>query len=177
MFNNPDALLVFSAGNKGTSGVQNTVSSPGTAKNVLTVGASFNDHIEWLAYEQTQGVVPDDSRDGIKTLAGFSSRGPTNDRRLKPDVVAPGCAVTSPKGIDNSKSSDTHCDVRPLTGTSMACPMAASYASKIRQYFKQGYYPQGSPVASDGFVPSGALIKAILAVSYTHLTLPTIYSV
>jgi len=173
MFKNPDSLVVFAAGNDGTGGAVSSVTAPSTAKNVLTVGASFNDHTEWLAYEYSEtNVVVDDSRDDIKTLAGFSSRGPTNDKRLKPDVVAPGCAVTSAKGIDSTSLSaaDAHCDVKPLTGTSMACPMAASYASKVRQYFKQGYYPQGKAVSSNGFIPSGALIKAVLVHSGQPLT-------
>lgn len=175
MFNNPDSLVVFAAGNKGTGGVASSLTSPSTTKNVLTVGASFNDHTEWLGYEYSQDIVSadDDSRDGIKTLAGFSSRGPTEDKRLKPDVVAPGCAVTSAKGFETSTSSssaDAHCDVQPLIGTSMACPMAAALASKVRQYFKQGYYPRGKAVSSDGFTPSGALIKAILVHSGQPLT-------
>jgi len=168
MFDNPDSLVVFSAGNSGTGGVANSVTSPSTAKNALTVGASFNDHSEWLAYLYFKEIVgvDDDPRDDIKTLAGFSSRGPTKDKRVKPDVVAPGCAVTSAQGFDYSPSSsataDAHCDVQPLMGTSMACPLASALASKVRQYFRQGYYPQGKAVSSDGFSPSGALIKAIL---------------
>ena len=168
MFNNPDSLVVFSAGNSGTGGVVTSVTSPSTAKNALTVGASFNDHSEWLAYLHFEEIVgvDDNPRDDIKTLAGFSSRGPTRDKRVKPDVVAPGCAVTSALGFDYSPSSsataDAHCDVQPLIGTPMACPLASALASKVRQYFRQGYYPQGKAVSSDGFSPSGALIKAIL---------------
>ena len=83
---------MFAAGNEGDDrpGAANEgwacIASPGTAKNVITVGAS-------------EGVRPlgaDHLRDRRRRrerahdIIDFSSRGPTNDGRLKPDVVAPG---------------------------------------------------------------------------------------
>ena len=48
---NPDALLVFSAGNTGClSQCEGTVGSPAVLKNGLTVGASLNDHQSWQYY-------------------------------------------------------------------------------------------------------------------------------
>lgn len=65
--------IVTSAGNYGPQ--LYTLTTPGTAYNVITVGA-FN----------TQGTEPrDDDRP-----AGFTSRGPTGDGRRKPDLAAPG---------------------------------------------------------------------------------------
>jgi hypothetical protein len=80
---------IFSAGNAG-SGV-NTVGAPGTAKNVLTVGATEN--------VRDQGVVDgcnEANADNADDMAGFSSRGPTDDGRAKPDIVAPGTHVQGP---------------------------------------------------------------------------------
>ncbi|RKZ33092.1 hypothetical protein DRQ33_04785, partial [bacterium] len=48
------------------------------------------------------------------------------------------------------------------TGTSMACPAAAGCAALVRQYFTEGWYPNGAKTPSDAFTPSAALIKAML---------------
>ena len=73
----PRFLVLFSAGDLGSSGA-NSVTPPGTAKNVLTVGASTTG-----AYGSTaEGAV-----------AGSSSRGTTLDGRIKPDLVAPGVSI------------------------------------------------------------------------------------
>jgi len=64
-------VVVFSAGNDGDP---STITSPGAAKNCITVGA--------VTY------VPDDQ--GNCYLAGYSSEGPTPDGRLKPEILAPG---------------------------------------------------------------------------------------
>ena len=50
-----------------------------------------------------------------------------------------------------------------LQGTSMATPLTAGHASLIRQYFEEGYYPNG--IKGDGRSltnPSATLIKAVL---------------
>lgn len=101
-----DMLLVFSAGNSGvdanSDGVvdADSTSAPGTAKNVLTVGASENYRptIEstWASSRFRANPIRDDKRaDELSGLAAFSSRGPTDDGRIKPDVVAPGTFVIS----------------------------------------------------------------------------------
>ena len=100
-----------------------------------------------------------------KGMAAFSSRGPTADGRVKPDVVAPGTYVLSTKSTlvtfanywakpsqlgygavyDNYFAADG--------GTSMATPLTAGAAALVRQYYTD---VQG---VSD---PSAALIKATL---------------
>ncbi|HNQ90978.1 MAG TPA: S8 family serine peptidase [Verrucomicrobiota bacterium] len=69
----------------GNTGGYDTVLAPGTAKNVLTVGAVrdvyyVSNSLAYLGYA-TNAVV---------TLAPFSGCGPTDDGRIKPDVVAVG---------------------------------------------------------------------------------------
>jgi hypothetical protein len=84
-----DMLVVFSAGNDGdfaTQGGRTTVTSPGTAKNSLTVGACKN---------LRPAAGPDG--DNVDDLASFSSKGPTLENRVKPDVVAPGTWIASVK--------------------------------------------------------------------------------
>lgn len=44
----------------------------------------------------------------------------------------------------------------------MATPIAAASALVVRQYFTEGWYPTGAPVPANAFIPSGALLKAVL---------------
>ena len=86
------------------------------AKNVMTVGA-VND------------AVTDGQRDPAKgTVAVFSSRGPTDDGRIKPDIVANGVGVysTSTYGDDRYESKQ---------GTSMSTPSAAGSAALLVQLY------------------------------------------
>ncbi len=128
----PRFLVLFSAGDLGSSGA-NSVTPPGTAKNVLTVGASTTG-----AYGSTaEGSV-----------AGFSSRGTTLDGRIKPDLVAPGVMICSARAEEaqfangGSCSSATHSDgttplYMTLNGSSMATPVAAGAAAMVRQYLRE----------------------------------------
>src|SRR5262249_22309637 len=97
-----------------------TVGSPGTAKNVFTIGASEN--VRSLS-SSNGGVdsagddgcnLPDTSADNANDIANFSSRGPCSDGRIKPDIVGPGTHVSggvaqnspshSPDGVGNALS-------------------------------------------------------------------------
>lgn len=72
---NNGTTVIFAAGNEGSE--KRTITNPGTAKNVITVGA--------LSY-----TIGGDAG-GVGKVANYSSRGPTRTSgRLKPDVVAPG---------------------------------------------------------------------------------------
>ncbi len=167
MWNNLDSLLVFSNGNSGTenSYVKNTV-NPATLKNGISVGASGNDHDAWLGLGEREGGVTYGDEYDANALAYFSSRGPTLDGRIKPDIVAPGWWVTSAEGNAYATDADTfHCGLKVLDGTSMAAPAVAAGAGIIRQYFTDGYYPSGSATSADAFVPSGALLKAMIIAS------------
>jgi subtilisin family serine protease len=74
---NDDMIIVKSAGNQGWE-VPNTITNPGTGKNVIAVGA-----VVYVADANKGREVGD--------IAGFSSRGPTLENgRLKPELVAPG---------------------------------------------------------------------------------------
>ena len=144
----PRFLVLFSAGDLGSSGA-NSVTPPGTAKNVLTVGASTTG-----AYGSTaEGAV-----------AGSSSRGTTLDGRIKPDLVAPGVSICSARAEEaqfangGPCSSATHSDgttplYMTLNGSSMATPVVAGAATMVRQYLRE----------SEGISePRSDLIRAIL---------------
>jgi hypothetical protein len=86
MWDHPDSLIIYAAGNSGEDGF-NTVGSPATNKNGIAVGASMNDEQSWNA----QGKVS--TKDALLSkhgLAYFSSKGPTFDGRLKPEICAIG---------------------------------------------------------------------------------------
>jgi subtilisin family serine protease len=85
LFQHPDFIIFFAAGNSGTSG-DGTVTMDASSKNVVAVGAS----------ETTFESV------AIGNVAWFSSMGPTYDGRIKPDILAPGDAVMSALSNGNS---------------------------------------------------------------------------
>jgi len=141
-WNYTDFLVVFSAGNQG-SGL-NTVAFPSTSKNCLSIGASENDR-------------PDKggSSDNIDEVASFSSRGPTDDGRIKPDLVAPGTSIVSVKSSVGSNSCSSlfssNGNYSYCSGTSMAAPITAGAAVLVREYY-----------STLGINPSSALVKASL---------------
>jgi hypothetical protein len=122
-----------------------------------------------------------------RNVAHFSSRGPTLDGRFKPDIIAPGEHVMSAFAPGQSSGDlqypdPNHCLVpnkaRPRTqrealnmalglesGSSMAAPLVAGAVEKIRQYFLQGYYPNGAAGSSAGFEPEEALVRAVVIAS------------
>ncbi len=138
LFDNEQMAIFYSAGNSGPSAT--TTGSPGNSKNVVTVG--------W-------------SGSGLSTsLAGSSSRGPTLDNRIKPDIVAPGSSIRSASG--DAIFGNGNCGTKVLQGTSMSAPAVAGGAALLRQYFDDGLYPTGTSNTADGFHPNAPLIKAVL---------------
>jgi len=139
IWNNESHLVLGSSGNTGEA-----IGPPGTAKDALCVSAT--------------------RRDPNEMNFGDGNDGPTPDGRRKPDLMAPGCNITS-------SDVSTACGTR-LRGcaTSWATPAASAAATLIRQYYTEGWYPSGTQQPHHAFVPSGALLKATLLNSTINMT-------
>ncbi len=148
MWNNPDMLIIFSNGNGG--GGWYDVVSPATAKNVLSSGSS--------ATSPNQNSVAD-----------YSSPGPTSDGRRKPTVIAVG-EGTSSMSTGNPRDDTNTAWEAGWGGTSYSAPDHASLAAMTRQYFMEGWWPTGTKNPADGFEPSAALVKGVLAASAQQMT-------
>ena len=138
VYNGVEGLtILFAAGNDGPNA--GTVSSPSTAKNSVTVGN----------HQARYNGAPDNLMSG-------SSRGPTDDGRIKPDIIAPGGYVRScraQEAQDTAGSSWQSTWYLEYTGTSMATPNAAGASALIREYLLE---------IAQRPSPQGALIKALL---------------
>jgi hypothetical protein len=132
-----DFMNIFAAGNEG-SGAR-TIGNPSLAKNVLTIGAT------------DRGTLSN-------TIADFSSRGPTQDNRVKPNVMAPGVDIWSALNTGTNGYSQ-------MSGTSMATPTANGTVGLLRCYLQEGYYPTGAPVNGDrlGYISSALLRSMAMA--------------
>jgi len=135
-----DMIILFASGNDGAN--ENSVGSPAVAKNVVSVGA--------LAH----GNSPFEAR--------LSNRGPTDDGRIKPDIMATGVNIESARGNATNNTTITSPTRATISGTSMATPITAGSTALLRQYFTDGFYPTGSANEADSHIPTGPLMKAVL---------------
>lgn len=86
----------------GSGGSCSTIGTPGDATNVITVGAV----------------------DYTNAIASFSSRGPTTDGRIKPDLVAPGVSISA-------ADAGTACGNVTWSGTSVSTALVSGVCALI----------------------------------------------
>jgi hypothetical protein len=179
---NQPLLHIFAAGNYGTSGV----GTPGTAKNVLTVGATENVRDDGILDGCLQRFA--NNADDILTN---SARGPVADGRAKPDIVAPGRHIQGAASKDPAYNGNGVCGgftnkfapgsrdpnhkfypnpsqngiTQTLytwsSGTSHATPAVAGAAALLYNRYEQ--------IWRSGAKPSPALLKALILNSARYL--------
>jgi len=159
---NQEMTIVFSSGNKGAGG---NLTSPGSAKNTILVGAS-----ESLRVGVDGCGIDSTGADDINSIINFSSGGPTADGRKKPDICAPGTHIQGARSQSRSFNAQGICGPGSYpggqllytwsSGTSHAAPAVAGGAAILRQLFQQ----------TAGRAPSPALIKAYLTNSSSYMT-------
>jgi len=213
VWTNPDMVITFSAGNEGTDANANgvvdndSIGSPATSKNVITVGASESDRADnypcdtSLTYTSQDAYQPGETCNSMggenilgtygqrypadfpanplasdvtagnaQQMASWSSRGPTDDGRIKPDVVAPGTWILSgysslyQEGYGTTVNPQNgiyqwdgwgmpyNSDYKYMGGTSMSNPIAAGGVTVVKDYYQKAH----------GVAASAALVKATL---------------
>ena len=159
IWDNKDMNIVFAVGNWAyqNGGYQNdTIATHAVAKNAISVGASEN-------YKPTI-AEPSTLADNADQVWSSSGRGPTDDSRIKPDILVPGteifstrsrAAYTSGMCIKNQSVTPGLYNLGPdystCTGSSMATPHVAGMVALLREFYKKQHIN-----------PSSALIKATL---------------
>ncbi len=154
-------VVVAAAGNDGPN--YGSLGSPGVSTLAITVGAV----------------------DKNGEIADFSSRGPTGDLRVKPDVLAPGVDIIAPLAKDSllervlgdSRIEGSGGDYISLSGTSMATPHVAGVAALILQVrpdmsaldVKNLIVSTADPIDSDIFSYGTGLVNAVDALNASLL--------
>ena len=173
-------VVVAAAGNTGYGtvaastraskvGLSNTINDPGNAEHAITVGATHRDapYMYGVSY--------------------FSSKGPTGDGRLKPDLVAPGERITScaagsrmraaiasaGEGAD-PPAGEAFCYYMEDSGTSMAAPHVsgaiAAFLSIRREFIgrpldvKQIFTSTASKLGRERYFEGHGLVDLIRAI-------------
>lgn len=183
VWEHPDMAIFFAAGNSGNDGYftafgclpfgdgvinPDSLYAPATAKNVITVGASENERADaprsnspyreldptCYSADPIASDTPSNDRNG---MAPFSSRGPADDGRIKPDMVAPGTNILSNRShVPGANPLWGTYNANPnyvfSGGTSMATPIAAGAGTLVREWLGLHGFAQ----------PSAALLKATL---------------
>ncbi len=134
VWNHPQFLHCNSMGNYGT----NRMGHPVIAKSIISTGATM-------------------SGTSANQIATFTSRGPTADGRMKPQLVSPGNSVMSASNTNASGYTSK-------SGTSMSTPNMTAATALIRDYFLKGWYPTGDTATGTIMQITAALNKAVAIV-------------
>jgi len=188
---NQGMVIVFSAGNDGPSA--ESVDTPGTAKNVISVGAGEN--VQAFGGADGSGVGDSDA-DSANDIVFFSSEGPCADGRSKPDLVAPGTHVSGgvfqatndfadyPDGLADACFTGSGVAGGPSgsywplgqefytasDGTSHSAPCVSGACALVLQYFFNTWSNLPSPAMTKAYLLNSA---RYLNGAYANDTLPS----
>jgi serine protease AprX len=168
-------VVVVAAGNTGYGAVNNgsssagltvTINDPGNADLAITVGSTHRDmpHVYGISY--------------------FSSKGPTGDGRLKPDLVAPGERIVScassfgdrrlPSELKKEVAAIQECEYIETSGTSMAAPhvsgVIAAFLSVRREFIgkpervKEIFISTSTDLRRDRYFQGAGLVDLMRAI-------------
>lgn len=133
-YNAPYYTIVTSAGNSRGDG---RIPQKTGGKDLLSWAASAKNTIVVAATNGTENFSGITGPSSVNTIGGvspfiasFSSYGPTDDYRIKPDIAAKGVNVTS-VGITGLTSTNTQ------SGTSMSSPAVTGVIALWQSYYKQ----------------------------------------
>lgn len=179
LWDHKDFTTVFSVGNDSEDLDHNgivdldKIYAPATAKNCIAVGATENYRtsggqqigygVAWPLSYPAAPIKYDLMSNNSNGMAAFSGRGPTDDGRTKPDIVAPGTNIVSCRSqyagyITGWGIYDSH--YMYWGGTSMSTPLVAGAAALVREYYQK----------EKDVTPSGALVKATLINGATDIS-------
>jgi hypothetical protein len=165
---NQSMTILFASGNDGDTNTP-SISVPGTAKNVITVGISEN-----VRTDGTDGCgVRNSDADNAQDVVFFSGFGPVQDGRAKPDLVAPGSHMEGAATQDKIYAAALPADLGVCdkyfppgqtlytwsSGTSHSTPLVTGAAALAFQWLKTNL----------GAEPSPALVKAMILNSTSYL--------
>lgn len=175
VWNHPDTTICFAVDNSGQDtnedgviDLGNVYSYEAYAKNIITVGAQesyrprgtdpnytgLTSTKTYAGYGSATGPfplnldksTPSEPYDTYDGMAAFSSRGPLNDGRIAPMLVAPGTDIYSTSEAGGARFDG---------GTSMATPLVSGSAAVLRQYLREC---QGIETPSAAVVRAGLIL-------------------
>jgi len=161
-------VVVVAAGNTGygitktlargdvPTGLPFSINDPGNSQLAITVGSTHRD------MPHTYGV------------SYFSSKGPTGDGRIKPDLVAPGEKIISCAAGSKRADAGGDCDYLEDSGTSMAAPhvsgVIAAFLSVRREFIgrpevvKEIFVSTATDLKRDRYFQGSGLVDMMRAI-------------
>ena len=127
---NQEMIITFSAGNDGSGAT--TIGAPATGKNVFCVGAAEN--VQPFGGADGCGTT-DAEANSANDIVGFSSRGPTTDGRIKPDIQAPGTHVSGITYVQNGTTGNGTAEALYRADGVCAGPGGSNFFPTTQQWY------------------------------------------